>query len=211
MDPITMSLVSGGLQILGGIEANRKNTAAAKAQYYSNKPLIERDYAVQQSGLQDLANETNAAIGMQLTDLVYSTLSAQGTLGATTAETGAFGNTALRKQNVLAMRTELAKDKIIQQGEASMVELQNKMREVKYATEDKHQQNLDAFNNRMAQNKSPMELMLGGISAGMQGYSAGQSLAAGEAQLNAANTAINNAKAINAMKHAQLTGLLPHL
>lgn len=199
---MTMALVSGGLQVAGGILGNKENTANAKAEYYSNKAFIERNYDVTQNSYEYAGEELNNQIGAALSDAVYSTLKAKGSLGASTAETGAFGNTAARKQAVLALRAEMQKDRIIQQGESQMVDLQNKMAELKYATEDQHHQNKQAFNNRMSQNKSTFDIIAGGVSAGISGYSSGLSM-------QSAELANKSAQNIVDLQEEQLAGLMP--
>lgn len=174
--PMAMGIAQGVFSILGGISANRKNTEAAKAEYSSNKLFIERNQSVAQNSLDYMAQEVNNQVGMALTDLVYSTEVSNAQNRAKRAETGVFGNLAQRKEAVMAIREEMAKDKLIQQGEASMVDVQSKMRELKYKTEDEHHQNLMAYNNRMSQNKSTFDILAGGVSAGVSGYSSGQSL-----------------------------------
>ena len=138
---MAMGIAQGTMSILGGISANRKNTQLANAEYNTNKAFIERDEAVAQSGLQYSAEELNRQTGMALTDLIYSAMGTKGTQRAQQIESGVYGNVAARKEAVMAIREEMAKDRIIQQGESQMVDLQNKMREVKYTSEDKHHQN----------------------------------------------------------------------
>lgn len=178
MEPLSMGLgiAQGIFQMWGAAEENRKNTEAAKAEYASNKLFIERNAAVAQNSLDYMAQEVNNQVGMALTDLVYSSNAANAQSRAKRAETDAFGNLAQRKEAVMAIRKEMAKDNLIQQGESSMIDVQNKMRELKYKTEDEHHQNLQAFNNRISQNKSTFDILASGVAAGVQGYSSGQSM-----------------------------------
>lgn len=185
--PIAMAGVSAGLSILGGIAGNAAIADAATKQYEANKLFIERDSAVAQEGLQYAAQGINNEVGAMLSNLVAQGRQANAQMAAQRAETNVYGNTAARQQAVLAIKEELTEDNMIQQAESKMTAMQTKMRETKYQTEAKHQQNLQSYNNMMSQQQSTLEIASGAFSAGMQGYSLGS-------QINAANAAEAAAK-----------------
>lgn len=197
MDPITGAIISGGLNILSGMSNNAKIQKNATAIYNADKLFIERDQGIAQEGLDYNAQELQQQIGMALTDVVYTGLKTEGVVRAKRAETGTYGNTAARQEAVMAMREEMAKDKIIQQGESSMVDLQTKMRQLKYETEDRHRQNLMAYNDRISQKQSTFDMIAGGISAGISGYSQGLSM-------DSAATALESQKTVLEMQKIQL-------
>jgi len=176
MEPMTMALVQGGLSILGGMSKNAAIDEASSKQYNANKLFIERDQAVLNTQLQYAGQEINNQIGMALTDLTYQFEKAKAQQTAQQAETNIYGNTALRKQAGLAMREALQEDRLIQQGEAQMTDLQTKLTQVKYDTEAKHAQNAQAYNNAMAQKSSTFEILANGVSSGISGYSSGQDI-----------------------------------
>ena len=171
MDPMTMGLVQGGLSLIGGMQRNAAIKKAATESYNANLAFIERDQAVLNEQLNNAGNEINNQAGMALTNLVYDALRAQGQQTAKRAETNVYGNTAARQMAVLAMKEELSKDNIIQQAEAKLTDVSNKLREVKYQTEAKHAQNAQSYNNAMSQQQSTFDMVAGAVGSGVSGYS----------------------------------------
>ena len=189
MDPtMAFGIAKGALSIFGGMAENRARQEAATKQYNANKLFIERDQAVMNENLQFAGQEINNQLGMALTDLVYQADAQQAAIAAKRAETNTYGNTAVRQQAVAKMREELAEDKLIQQGEAQMTDIQAKLTQVKYQTEAKHAQNAQAYNNAMAQQSSTFDIVAGGIGAGISGYSQGMDLASQRAALQVSQT-----------------------
>lgn len=198
MDPtMAFGIAKGALSIFGGMAENQRIQKNATAIYNADKLFIERDESIAQTGLEYNAQELNQQIGMALTDLLYTNLKTEGTVRAKRAETEIYGGTASRQEAVMAIREEMAKDKIIQQGESSMVDLQSKMRTLKYETEDRHRQNLMNYNNRISQKKSTFDIIAGGVGAGVSGYSQGLDLESGV-------TALESQKTLLALQKAQL-------
>lgn len=171
MDPITGAIISGGLNILGGMAQNAAIKKAATEGYNANKLFIERDQSVAYESLLYQGQELNQQVGMALTDLGYEANRQFAAQEAKRAETNIYGNTAARQQAVAKMREALAADKVVQQGEASMMDINNRLRETKYQTEAKHAQNAQSYNNAMSQRKSSFELLVGGASGALSGYS----------------------------------------
>jgi hypothetical protein len=164
---------SAALSLLGGLEQNAQIRKTATAQYNANKAFIERDSQVIATSLLAQGLEINQGIGMALSELGLQERQATGMQTATRAETGIYGNTAMRQQAVLETKAALQADNIIQAGEAKMTELQAKLSENKYATESKHLQNAQSYNNMMSQQQSTFSLLTGAASAGMSTYFAG--------------------------------------
>ena len=189
MDPtMAFGIAKGALSIFGGMAENRARKEAATKQYNANKLFIERDQAVMYENLQFAGQEINNQLGMALTDLVYQANAQQSALAAKRAETNTYGNLAVRQQAVAKMKEELTEDKLIQQGEAQMTDIQAKLTQVKYQTEAKHAQNAQAYNNAMAQQSSTFDIVAGGIGAGISGYSQGMDLASQRAALQVSRT-----------------------
>ena len=189
MDPtMAFGIAKGALSIFGGMAENRARKEAATKQYNANKLFIERDQAVMYENLQFAGQEINNQLGMALTDLVYQANAQQSALAAKRAETNTYGNLAVRQQAVAKMKEELTEDKLIQQGEAQMTDIQAKLTQVKYQTEAKHAQNAQAYNNAMAQQSSTFDIVAGGIGAGISGYSQGMDLASQRAALQVSQT-----------------------
>lgn len=192
-------IAQGALSIFGGMAQNAAIRDAATKQYESNKLFIERDQAVLNENLLFAGDEANRATGMALTNLNYEALKAFGTQEAKRAETNIYGNTALRQQAAAQTRKAMIADNIVQQGEAAVMNINNKLRENKYQTEAKHAQNAQSYNNAMSQQKSTFDLMVGGATAGLGGY------------MQATNfMASQNALAIQGAQAAQLGATLPY-
>lgn len=185
---MAFGIAKGALSIFGGMAENRARKEAATKQYNANKLFIERDQAVMYENLQFAGQEINNQLGMALTDLVYQANAQQSALAAKRAETNTYGNLAVRQQAVAKMKEELTEDKLIQQGEAQMTDIQAKLTQVKYQTEAKHAQNAQAYNNAMAQQSSTFDIVAGGIGAGISGYSQGMDLASQRAALQVSRT-----------------------
>lgn len=184
MDPtMAFGIAKGALSIFGGMAENRARQEAATKQYNANKLFIERDQSVLNEQLQYAGEEVNNQVGMALTDLLYQANAQQATMAAKRAETNVYGNTAVRQRAVSQMKEELAEDRLIQQGESQMMDIQQKLTQVKYQTEAKHAQNAQAYNNAMSQQRSTFDIVTSGIGAGISGYSQGMDLAAQRAAL----------------------------
>ena len=184
MNPmIVMGLVQGGLSILGATEKNAAIEEAATQQYNANKLFVERDESVQQNQLQDAAKNVNRELGAALSSLVIQARSATSKQVAATAEKNVYGNSAFRQQAMVAMKEALATDNLAQKAESKIVDVQTQMKQVKYQTEARHAQNKQSYNNQMSQKQSSLEIMANGLSAGMSGYSSGQSIQSGNLKL----------------------------
>lgn len=176
MSAMALGLIQGGLSIAGGLARNAAIEDAATKQYGANKLFIERDESVLQTQLQDAAQDVRSEAGAALSNLVVQTRRALGAQAAETAETNVYGNTAMRKQAVIQMREALAVDNVMQAAEAKTVDIQTRMKQVKYDTESRHAQNRQNYNNMMTQQQSSLEILAGGLSAGLSGYSTAQNI-----------------------------------
>lgn len=176
MEPITGAIISGGLNILGGMAQNAAIKKAATKSYNTNNLWIQKDQAIQNENLQFAGDEVNRQLGAALTDLLYQANREQATLTAVQAEKNAYGNTALRQQAVAKIKEELSEDRLIQQGEAQMTDIQSKLSAVKNATDAAYAKNAMDYNNAMSQRKSTFEIIAGGIGAGISGYSTAQGI-----------------------------------
>lgn len=184
---IAMAGISAGLNIFGNIAGNAAITKTATSQYGAQKLFIDRDDKVLQTNAAYEAREVNNEIGMALTQLERQAAEAYAKATATRAESNIYGNSAARQQAVLDMKKALSSDSIMQEGEAKMVAVQNKMREINYSTQAKHVQNLQNYHNAMAQRKSTLSIVADGLAAGASGYSMGQGMELASAKLDAFN------------------------
>lgn len=208
MDPMTMGLISGGLQIFGGLSARASQSKANKEAYAANFARINQADAIKQNDLQLIAQDVNNELGMQLTGLVYDTLRASGTTAATTAEREVFGNTAARQQNMVAMKAALSKDSLVQAAEANMIEVQNQMRTQKYAYESQHADNAQTYKNAQAQLPSTLGIIAGGIGAGASAYSSGLSMEGAKTANALGQAQLGLVKSQNALLNQQYISLL---
>lgn len=187
MDPATgFAIAKGVFSMMSAGAENRARREAATKSYNANKLFIERDQSVLNEQTMFQADEINNQIGMALTDLEYQALKQSATLTAKRAETGIYGGTAARQQMVADIKKELAGDRVVQQGEAQMTDLQTKLTQIKYDTEAKHAKNASAFNQAMSQQRSTFDIVASGVSAGISGYSQGMDLATNQGAYNTA-------------------------
>jgi len=195
MSAMALGLIQGGLSIAGGLARNAAIEDAATKQHNANKLFIERDESVLQEQLQFAATEVGNQAGAALSSLVVQARSTAATVAAQTAETNVYGNLAARKQGIVRMREALQADNIMQAAESKIVDVQTKMKEVKYQTESRHAQNKQDYNNAMTQKQSSFEILANGLSAGISGYSTGMDLMSGmntlALQTQTMNTAFN--------------------
>ena len=189
MEPtLAFGIAKGALSIFGGMAENAARKKAATQQYNANKLFIERDHSVLNEQLQFAGQEINNQLGMAFTDLMKQANAQQAAIAAKRAETNVYGNTAVRQRAVAQMKEALAEDRLAQQGEAQMTDIQAKLTQAKYQTEAKHAQNAQAYNNAMAQQKSTFEIVTSGIGAGIGGYSQAMNLASQQAALQVSQT-----------------------
>ena len=184
--PIALAGVSAGLSLLGGIAGNSAISKAAKQQYGANKLFIERDQAIANQQNEYVGDEINNEIGMALTDLLFQSRKAQASTAARQASTQIYGNTAVRQQIAIQMKEALTADSLAQAAEAKMLAVQNKFSDIKYATEAKHAQNLQSYNNMMSQQQSTFNILTSAATAGLSGYSSGLNLEADKLALDIA-------------------------
>lgn len=185
MDPMTGALVSGGLKILGGFGERARQTEIAKKTYNANKLWIERDEGVATENTLYLGDEVNRELGMQLTQLGQEANRAFAKTAATTTESNIYGNTAARLQGMSKMKEALAEDNLVQAAESKMTDIQSKLTQIKYDTEARHVQNAQSYNNAINSQPSTFDILAGGVSAGIGGYSQTQQLNIQSAQLTA--------------------------
>lgn len=180
MTPLAAGLVMGGLSVTQSLFGNAAISEAALSQYKSNKLFIERDQEVLNTQLKYAGVDVNNELGMALSDILYQAAQAQAQTTATQAETNVYGNTARRQQLAVEMQRELANDSVTQKAEAKMVDVQQKLTEVKYQTEAKHIQNIQAYNQMMSQVQSPFEILATAVGAGFSAYGTQQAIGAAE-------------------------------
>lgn len=180
MEPMTMSIVGGVLQSgLSIMSANARNSAI-KRQATENQRATQlmlgqkRDVAF--NNLFDKAQELNAQIGAELTNLGFEQRSASGKVAAKTIDSNIYGLTAARLQNQVEMDAAMMEDSIIQQGEAAMKDIQVGLSNVKYEYESGSYQNSQNYANMMNQMQSSTEIMTGALGAGISGANSGYNL-----------------------------------
>ena len=184
MDPITMALISGGLNLIGGIDQKNANIAAAKAGYESTAAFTNRDYGVGLNSLKIQAQEVGNELGMALTDLFSEARNVKASTTAATIEKNIYGASASRSQRIVDTRAALASDKVAQQAEAQMIDVQEQMRSMKYDREAKLSQARQQMNNTINSQPSTLGLIGGAVAAGISGYSSGLSLQSSKIQLD---------------------------
>lgn len=176
MSMLWVGVGTAALSVAGSVSANRAIAKSASANAAATSAMLNQNYGVQVSQGMEQAQDINMQAGMQLSDLVYSSMAVQAGASATLAETGIAGGTAARALGMGEMKKALKADVIQQQAESSMVDLQNRLRNVKYETESGMMSNSINFNNAMSQQKGALEIASGAISSGLSVYSLGSGL-----------------------------------
>jgi len=159
-----------GLGAASSIAGNNAIAAASKAQQESANKYTAQASGITQSNLQQLGIGVNEELGMALTKLAFQENRKQSIEHVKAAETNIYGNMALRKQAVMDTQAALSKDTMMQQAEAKMVEVQDKMRSAKYDTEARYAGAQSSYNNSMSQQKSTLDIAIG---AGTTYYASG--------------------------------------
>ena len=173
---MAFGIAKGMFDIIGGITARQNALNAAAEQYNTNKLWIDNRYEIKQGELLAAGDEVARQTGMQLTDLIYDSVKAQGTVAARQAETEVFGATAARNINMVKMRQALTTDNIMQQAEAKTAEVNSQLRSSYYDYQTQNTQNANAYNNTVRQQPSTFDIVAGGIGSGVSAYSQGLSI-----------------------------------
>ena len=194
-----MAWVATGMAVVGAYSSIKNNEAIADASYaqqVSNNKYTEQASGITQSNLQQLGIGVNEELGMALTKLAYQDNRQQSGAAIKRSETNVYGNLALRKEAVMDTKAALSKDTVMQQAEAKMVDVQEKMRSAKYDTEARYAGAQSSYNNSMSQQKSTLDIAIGAgttyVSAGGTMPSGGGSTTASFDSINASNASFNN-------------------
>lgn len=165
---IATAMVGGAtLNYMGSKAANARIEATANANMEATQKMNLQSYDVQKTQLLDKATELNNQLGMELTNLVYSSMKATGAATTQQAETNAYGNTAARIQGNVRMKEALTADQITQAAESKLVDIQNELRTAKYNYESGNTQAGINYNNTMLNTKSNFEMITGAASTGL--------------------------------------------
>lgn len=178
-----MAWAAVGIASVGAVSAIGNNKAiadAAYAQQVSDNAYTAQASGITQSNLQQLGIGVNEELGMALTKLAYQDNRKQSGAAIKRSETNVYGNLALRKEAVMDTKAALSKDTMMQQAEAKMVEVQDKMRSAKYATEARYAGAQSNYNNSMSQQKSTLDIAIG---AGTTYFSAGGKMPSGGSEV----------------------------
>ena len=194
-----MAWYATGMAVVGAYSSIKNNEAIADASYaqqVSNNKYTEQASGITQSNLQQLGIGVNEELGMALTKLAYQDNRQQSGAAIKRSETNVYGNLALRKEAVMDTKAALSKDTVMQQAEAKMVDVQEKMRSAKYDTEARYAGAQSSYNNSMSQQKSTLDIAIGAgttyMSAGGSMPSGGGSTTASFDSINASNASFNN-------------------
>lgn len=176
MSAMAMGIAQGALGIFSGLSARREALNAAAEQYNTNRLWSDNRYEIKQENLLAMADEVASQAGMQLTDLAYDTLKAQGTVASKQIESEVFGNTAARNIQMVKTREALTADNIAQAAEAKTREVNSQLRSAYYSYQAENVASANAYNNTVRQQPSTFDIVAGGVGAGVSAYSQGLSL-----------------------------------
>ena len=172
MIPLIAAGALSALSIGSSVAQNQAIGRTASANAEATEKMLLQQYGVQTEQLQDAAEDVNVNLGVELTNLVYSSMASQGSAAAVQAQSNAYGATAGRIQGNIRMKEALTADQMTQAAESKMIEIQNEMRNAKYSYESGSAQNKMSFNNTMSQQQSGLSMLASGLSTGLSAYSA---------------------------------------
>lgn len=167
------------LSYLSSASTNKRIAETASSNLASSQALASQNYDVTTSQLQDKAQELNNSLGMELTNLIYSSVKSQAQGTTVLSERNVYGTTANRVLENVNMKTELTKDQLIQSAESKLVDIQNNLRNAKYSYESGNIQSGINYNNTMMQQKSSTEMIAGSLSTGLSMGAAAHTLSKG--------------------------------
>lgn len=177
---VATAMVGGAtLSYMSSSAANAKIGSIASSNLASSQALASQNYDVTTSQLQDKAQELNNSLGMELTNLIYSSVKSQAQGTTVLAERNVYGTTANRLLENVNMKTELTKDQLIQSAESKLVDIQNNLRNAKYSYESGNIQSGINYNNTMMQQQSSTEMIAGSLSTGLSMGAAAHTLSKG--------------------------------
>lgn len=189
--------VTTSLSIAGSMESNAALDKQARDNYAANQAFIERDRQIQSQELAYVGDQVNNELGMALTNLVYQSVEQRGQLATSQAETGVYGNAAVRNQITVAMREALTEDSLAQAANSKMLDVQKEFSNLKYETETKNFQNAQARSNTLAGKQSTLGIVSDAASVAFSTYAATSSVGTGSPK-ETPNTPIGQTQTVKA-------------
>ena len=191
MSWIVTGVAIGGVSLISSVSGN---IAQNKAQQRNNEMIrqssemqakvkrkyLKQSYDIQMNELYSMADEFDREVGVDLTNLLYESEKMKGQIANTTAFRNVSGNASARLQNVAEIQKELSNDMLQQ-------ELQNKYialgKEINTARLNYDRESMDitmglasSLSQQNFNFKSPTEIAMSGVSAGLGGFMMGKSL-----------------------------------
>ena len=160
------------LSVASAVSSNKAIAKTANENAQATAKMLLQQYDVSKNNLLQSATEVNNQVGMELTELAFSKLRAEGSATTAIAEKGLAGNTALRAMQDIGMKAELSADSIVQAADSKLIDIQNQLRSAKYSYESGSMQNLISYNNAMSQQQSGLSIAANAISTGLSTASA---------------------------------------
>ena len=189
-----MSWIAVGVGAVSLISSVSGNIAQNKAQQKNNEMIkqsseaqarikskyLKQSYDIQMHELYSMSEEFDKEVGVDLTNLLYESEKMKGQIANATAFRNVSGNASARLQNVAEIQKELSNDMLQQ-------ELQNKYMslgsEINSARLNYDRESLDitmglagSLSQQNFNFKSPTEIAMSGVSAGLGGFMMGKSL-----------------------------------
>ena len=181
----------GGVSLISSVSGN---IAQNKAQQRNNEMIkqsseaqarikskyLKQSYDIQMHELYSMSEEFDKEVGVDLTNLLYESEKMKGQIANTTAFRNVSGNASARLQNVAEIQKELSND-MLQQGLESKYMALGK--EINSARLNYDRESLDitmglagSLSQQNFNFKSPTEIAMSGVTAGLGGFMMGKSL-----------------------------------
>lgn len=166
MDPITVGIAAGALNLFGGLAQNSAIRKQAAANWNSNLLSLGQQRAVSEANLKDKGQDVVNAVGMQLTELAFEERRQLASTTVESTERNIYGATATKLRGQVEMEGALMADNIAQAGEAAMKDVQINLTNTMYQYNSGVQQASIQRANTLNQQKGFGELLGSSAQAG---------------------------------------------
>ena len=163
--PIAAAALGGALSILGGLGRNAAITQQANENYNNTLLALGIQRGVQESNLLFQADQINAQVGAELTNVLQQQRKAKATTIANTTERNVYGATAAKLQGQVDADASSMKDNIVQAGKAAMTNVQSNLSSSMYEYNNGVYTASQNRANALSQRQGPLELLANGTTS----------------------------------------------
>jgi hypothetical protein len=163
--PIAAAVVGGALSILGGAARNAAITQQANENYNNTLLSLGIQRGVEENNLLFQADQVNAQLGAELSNVIQEQRKAKANTVAQTTERNVYGATAARLQGQVDKDAAAMKDNIVQAGEAAMTNVQTNLTNAMYQYNNGVYAASQNRANALSQRQGALELLANGASS----------------------------------------------